>query len=175
MTGLGTSDPLATFVGSLVFWIAAVASVTAASLMVFEVKNLVRAALALTLVLASAAALYAILGADLLAIVQLVVYVGAIMVLMIFAIMMTPGQIDIPGVVGAGQRWGALAVSAVLLFVSSAVIAATPWNVRTSPLEGSTVDALGGLLLTRYVLPFEIASVLLTVALVGAIVIARED
>src|SRR5262249_43328599 len=81
MTGLVSADPFTTFIGSLAFWIAAVVSVTAAVLMVFQIKNLVRAALALTVVLGAAALLYALLGADFLAIAQLVVYAGAIMVL----------------------------------------------------------------------------------------------
>ncbi len=175
MSGLGTSDPLTTFLGAVAFWVAALAGGTAALLMVFQVRNLVRAALALIVVLGCVAAMYALLSADFLAIVQLVVYVGAIMVLIIFAIMMTPGQIDLPGLVGAGQRWGALLVALAVLAVSCFVIASTPWSVRAAPLDVPTAPALGGLMLTRYVLPFEIASLLLTVALVGAIVIARED
>jgi NADH-quinone oxidoreductase subunit J len=119
--------------------------------------------------------MYGVLGADFLAIVQLVVYVGAIMVLLIFAIFMTPGQVDIPGLVGTGQRYGAALVAATILGVSVFVIVATPWNVRSAPLDIPTSEALGGLMLTRYVLPFEIISLLLTVALVGAIVVARED
>ena len=172
---LGTTDPFATFVGTVTFWVGAVASIAAAYMMVASIRNLVRAALALTTVLGGVAAMYAILGADFLAITQLVVYVGAIMVLIIFAIFMTPGQVDIPGLVGPGQRYGAAVVAAAILGVSVFVIVATPWNVRPAPLDIPTSEALGGLMLTRYVLPFEIISLLLTVALVGAIVIARED
>ncbi len=175
MTGLGTTDPLTTVVGTIAFWVAAIGGGVAASLMVFQVKNLVRAALSLVVVLGGVAAMYAILAADFLAIIQLVVYVGAIMVLIIFAIMMTPGQIDIPGLVGRGQALGAFLVAFVTLAVSTAVVVSAPWEVRATPLDVPTAPVLGGLMLTRYVLPFEIASLLLTVALVGAIVIARED
>ncbi len=143
MIGLGTTDPFTTFVGSLAFWIGAVTSIIAAYLMVFRIKNLVRSALALTTVLGGVAMMYAILGADFLAISQLVVYIGAIMVLIIFA--------------------------------SVFVAITTPWRVRDTILDIPTAESLGGLMLTRYVLPFEIASLLLTVALIGAIVIARED
>ena len=55
------------------------------------------------------------------------------------------------------------------------VVTTTPWKLRDSLLDIPTAESLGGLMLTRYVLPFEIASILLTVALIGAIVIARED
>jgi NADH-quinone oxidoreductase subunit J len=142
---------------------------------VASIRNLIRAALALTTVLGAVAAMYALLGADFLAMAQLVVYVGAIMVLIIFAIFMTPGQIDVPGLVGRGQRLGAVAVAIVVGALSIWVVIAQPWNIKTTLTDVSTAESIGGLMLTRYVLPFEIASLLLTVALIGAIVIARED
>lgn len=172
---LGTSDPFTTFVGTLAFWISAIASIVAAYMMVFSIRNLIRAALALTTVLGGVALMYALLGADFLAVAQLVVYVGAIMVLIIFAIFMTPGQIDVPGLVGQGQRLGALLVSVAVGAVSVYVVITTPWRTRDTLLDIPTAESIGGLMLTRYVLPFEIASLLLTVALIGAIVIAREE
>jgi len=175
MTGLGTTDGFTTFAATLAFWVAAIASIVAGYMMVFRIKNLVRSALALTTVLGSVAMMYALLGADFLAVAQLVVYVGAIMVLIIFAIFMTPGQIDIPGLVGQGQRIGALLVAIGIGVISVAVVITTPWHMRDSVVDIPTTEAIGGLMLTRYVLPFEIASLLLTVALIGAIVIARED
>ena len=175
MIGLGSADPLTTVVGSLAFWVAAIASIVAGYLMVVRIKNLVRAALALTTVLGSVAMLYALLGADFLAVAQLVVYVGAIMVLIIFAIFMTPGQTDVPGLVGSGQRLGAMLVSLGVGVISVIVVITTPWRQRDSLLDIPTAESIGGLMLTRYVLPFEIASLLLTVALIGAIVIAKEE
>ena len=172
---LGTTDPFTTFVGTLAFWVTAIASIAAAYMMVFTIKNLVRAALALTTVLGGVALMYALLGADFLAVAQLVVYVGAIMVLIIFAIFMTPNQIDVPGLVGQGQRLGALLVAVAVGAVSIWVVISTPWRTRDSLLDMPTTESIGGLMLTRYVLPFEIASLLLTVALIGAIVIAREE
>ena len=172
---LASNDPFTTFVGTLAFCISAIASIAAAYIMVARIKNLIRAALALTTVLGGVALMYALLGADFLAVAQLVVYVGAIMVLIIFAIFMTPGQIDVPGLVGTGQRLGAMAVAIGVGAISVWVVVITPWKVRDSLLDIPTAESLGGLMLTRYVLPFEIASLLLTVALIGAIVIARED
>jgi NADH-quinone oxidoreductase subunit J len=172
---LGTTDPFTTFVGTLAFWVSAIASIVAAYMMVFSIRNLIRAALALTTVLGGVALMYALLGADFLAVAQLVIYVGAVMVLIIFAIFMTPGQIDVPGLVGTGQRVGALLVSLAVMLVSVYVVITTPWKVRESLLDIPTAESIGGLMLTRYVLPFEIASLLLTVALIGAIVIAREE
>jgi NADH:ubiquinone oxidoreductase subunit 6 (subunit J) len=172
---LGSTDPFTTFVATLVFWFAAITSIVAAYLMVARIKNLIRAALALTTVLGGVAMMYAILGADFLAVTQLVIYVGAVMVLIIFAIFMTPGQIDVPGLVGLGQKVGAFLVSAGVGVVSVWVVTTTPWRVRETLPDFPTAESIGGLMLTRYVLPFEIASLLLTVALIGAIVIARED
>jgi len=172
---LGTTDPFATFVGTLAFWITAIATIAAAYMMVFTIRNLIRSALALTTVLGGVALMYALLGADFLAVAQLVVYIGAIMVLIIFAIFMTPGQIDVPGLVGRSQRIGALVVALAVGIISVWVVIFTPWNVRDSLLNMPTAESIGGLLMTRYVLPFEIASLLLTVALIGAIVIAREE
>jgi NADH-quinone oxidoreductase subunit J len=97
------------------------------------------------------------------------------MVLIIFAIFMTPGQIDVPGLVGRGQRLGALVVSLAVGAISIWVVIREPWKLRDGLLDLPTAESIGGLMLTRYVLPFEIASLLLTVALIGAIVIARED
>ncbi|HYS45226.1 MAG TPA: NADH-quinone oxidoreductase subunit J, partial [Rhizomicrobium sp.] len=85
------------------------------------------------------------------------------------------GQIDVPGLVGRGQRIGALLVSASIGAISIWVVISTPWKVRDSLLDIPSAESIGGLMLTRYVLPFEIASLLLTVALIGAIVIAREE
>ena len=175
MNGFGTTDPFATFVGTVAFWVGAIASIVAAYLMVARITNLVRAALALTTVLGMVAMMYAILGADFLAISQLVVYIGAIMVRIIFAIFMTPRQIDVPGLVGRAQNLGAVIVAIGIGVISVYVVIVTPWRIRDSLLDMPTAESLGGLMLTRYVLPFEIASLLLTVALIGAIVIARED
>jgi len=175
MIPVGNADPFTAVVFSITFWVGAITSIVAAYLMVFRIRNLVRAALALTTVLGAVAVMYALLGGDFLAIAQLVVYVGAVMVLIIFAIFMTPGQIDVPGLVGTGQRIGALLVAIGIGVISVFVVITTPWRVRDTLLDIPTTESLGGLMLTRYVLPFEIASLLLTVALIGAIVIARED
>jgi len=172
---LGSTDPFTTFVATVSFWVTAIAVIAAAYMMVFTIRNLIRSALALTTVLGGVALMYALLAADFLAVAQLVVYVGAIMVLIIFAIFMTPGQIDVPGLVGTGQRVGALLVAVAVGIISVWVVIFEPWKIRDTLLDMPTAESIGGLLLTRYVLPFEIASLLLTVALIGAIVIAREE
>src|SRR5579859_4605700 len=143
---LGTNDPFITFVATVAFWVTAIASIAAAYMMVFSIRNLIRSALALTVVLGGVAMMYALLGADFLALAQLVVYVGAIMVLIIFAIFMTPGQIDVPGLVGRGQRLGALLVSVGVGAISIWVVITTPWRVRDTVLDLPTAESIGGLL-----------------------------
>src|SRR5205085_7771924 len=148
---LGTTDPFTTFVGTVAFWVTAIASLAAAYMMVFTIRNLIRAALALTTVLGGVALMYALMGADFLAVSQLVVYVGAVVVLIIFAIFMTPGQIDVPGLVGRAQQTGALLVSVGVGVISIFVVISTPWHIRDNLLDIPTAEAIGGLMLTRYV------------------------
>ena len=132
---LGTTDPFTTFVGTLSFWIGAVASIAAAYMMVASIKNLIRAALALTTVLGAVAMMYALLGADFLAVAQLAVYVGAIMVLIIFAIFMTPGQIDVPAWSAAASASARCSSRSAVGAISIWVVIYTPWNMRDTLLD----------------------------------------
>jgi NADH-quinone oxidoreductase subunit J len=68
-----------------------------------------------------------------------------------------------------------LLVAVAVGLISVWVVVTTPWRIKDTIADIPTAEAIGGLMLTRYVLPFEIASLLLTVALIGAIVIAREE
>jgi NADH-quinone oxidoreductase subunit J len=150
-----------------------------AGLRVVTARNLFHAAIWLVLALAGVAALFAVLDAGLLATVQVLVYIGAISVLIIFAIMLTRGMM-------APERrrlnsWsstGAL-VSLVLLIVLVQAIIAFPWvtpGADLAEVPADSVVTLGAALVdpNQFVLPFELASVLLLVALIGAIFIARE-
>jgi NADH-quinone oxidoreductase subunit J len=94
---------------------------------------------------------------------------------MLFAIMLTPNQVDLPGGSPQAQRISAALISAAVGALSVWVVLNQPWLLRAAPLNQETAAAIGTLLLTTYVLPFWIASVLLTVGLIGAIVIAREE
>src|SRR5690606_9978250 len=105
-----------------------------------------------------------LLSADFLAMAQLLIYVGAIMILMLFAIMLTPGQVELPAIAERGQQmWAAFAAVAVG-GISLFAVFSQPWNLRPAPLNVPTVESIGQLLFTTYVLPFEIASILLTAA-----------
>ncbi|MFN8521538.1 MAG: NADH-quinone oxidoreductase subunit J [Chloroflexota bacterium] len=138
-------------------------------------QNLVRSAVLLIVTLGGAAAIYVLLGADFLGMVQLLVYVGAIMILMLFAIMLTPRQVDLPSTTPGTQKIAAAITALVIGGISLATLLSHPWNVLPQPASAPTSEPIGTLILSTYVLPFEIASVLLTVGMIGAIVIARED
>ena len=137
--------------------------------------DMVRSALWVVLSLGAVATIYVLLSADFLAIVQLLVYVGAIMVLMLFAIMLTPANVELPALANRGQRTMALIVAAGFFVISSAVLLTTPWRWAAQPLDQVTSLQIGTQLLGNFVLPFEIASVLLTAAMIGAIIIAQEE
>jgi len=159
---------------AIVFYVVAITMVVGAVGMVLN-RDMIRSAMLLVLVLSGVAVMYVLLSADFLAIAQLLVYVGAIMILMLFAIMLTPNQLDLPGGSPQAQRISAALISVSVGALSIWAVLYQPWLLRQSPLNEETATTIGTLLLTTYVLPFWIASVLLTVGLIGAIVIAREE
>jgi len=159
---------------AITFYVVAITMLVGAVGMVLN-RDMIRSAMLLVLVLSGVAIMYVLLSADFLAIAQLLVYVGAIMILMLFAIMLTPNQLDLPGGSPQAQRISAALISVAVGALSVWVVLSQPWLLRAAPLNQETAAAIGTLLLTTYVLPFWIASVLLTVGLIGAIVIAREE
>jgi len=158
---------------AIAFWVLAAVAIIAALGVVF-LTNAFRAALSLILCFLTVAGLYVTLSADFLAAVQVLIYVGAISVLIILAIMMTR-EIQ-QGSPGNRLQTPAFFVAALFLGVLVYALMATTWPISSAaPLEPTTA-ALGLKLLSRggFVLPVEIAAVLLLAAVLGAIVIARE-
>jgi NADH-quinone oxidoreductase subunit J len=148
-----------------------------AGLMVVTVRNLVHAALWLVAALFGVAIIYTLLNAGFLAVVQVVVYIGAIAILFIFAVMLTRRQSAETGA-SVNQNWWAGALMAVLTFAGLAFLLQT-WSgfskqAAAIPLGFDAVNQLGSALTSPqgYVLPFEVASVLLLAALVGAVYLA---
>src|SRR5919202_3180030 len=138
-------------------------------------RNVFHAALALVGTFFGVASMYLLLEAEFLAVVQVLIYVGAISVLILFAIMLTRGLMRTTDESGTNNQWAIAAIIAAFLFLGMLLISLQgPWPVNPSSIAGDLVPALGTALLTTYVLPFEIASVLLLAALVGALVIARD-
>jgi len=155
------------------FWILAVIGVVAA-LAVVSLRNVFRAALSLVVCFLTVAGIYITLSADFLAVAQVLIYVGAIAVLIILAIMLTrevhhgspSGKLRIP----------ALVIAILFLGVVSFAMISTQWQVSTvSPLEPTT-SALAGMLFGEggFILAVEIVGILLLAAILGAIVLVRE-
>jgi len=157
-----------------IFYILAAFVVWAAAVVVLG-KNIVRAAVALIFTFCGMAALYVLLDAEFLAAVQVLIYVGGITILLLFAIMLTSGISSVTArVVNEQTPFSAIAAIGLLfglIYASTrgiAVMVAPPRFPETAPF-------LGRLLLTTYALPFEAVSILLLAALVGAIVLARKE
>lgn len=155
------------------FWIMAIVGVIAALGVVF-LRNVFRAALSLVVCFITVAGLYITLSADFLAAVQILVYVGAISVLIILAIMMTR---DVQrGSPSNKMRFPVLVVAAVLLGIMIYTVTSTPWAISPeAPLTPTTVPLAQSLFSeSGFILPVEIAAMLLLAAILGAIIIARE-
>jgi NADH-quinone oxidoreductase subunit J len=158
--------PQAIFLGLATF-------VLLASLLSVVLRNLFHAALFLTAAFFGIAAIYALLEAEFLAIVQILVYIGAIATLIVFAIMLSRGITSQAGRLNA--QWSAVAIGAFALFVVLITITGTVnWLTGTEMPPADSIARIGTDLVGSYVVPFEVASVLLLVALIGAILIARE-
>lgn len=156
------------------------AAVLGGALAVVTLRNIVHAAVALVGTLFMVGALYFAIGADFLAAAQILIYAGAIPVLLIFGIMLTRGSMTAAGN-GFIRLWPAAVAAAVGLGTMLIwVLSAGRDEFRSAPypqnlLDNGTTETLGRALLTQYALPFEVASVLLLVALLGAVTLARRD
>jgi len=148
---------------------------------VITTPRIVHAALYLALTLTGVAGIFLLLGADFLAATQVLIYVGAVTTLVVFAIMLSaPPEVRGAGgrgEPGAGKRWvGALAALAALGFaaVMLRVYRVAGWQVQAAAPMGRTTAPLGRQIFTTYVIPFEVASVVLLAALVGAIYLSTR-
>lgn len=157
------------------FWVFAV-GMTVSALRVVTTGNVVHAALYLVGTLLGAAAMFILLFAEFLAWAQVLVYVGAIVVLMLFGLMLTRAPIG-KGKFDNDQRLLAALCSAALFGVTSWVLvrAFEGEEISFTRSDATTTRDVGDAIFSAYVLQFEIVSVLLLAALVGAIVIARRD
>jgi NADH-quinone oxidoreductase subunit J len=173
---------------TILFWLFAVGSVATALAVVFppipKARDPIHSAIALVACMFCVAALYAMLAAHLVAVLQVLVYAGAIMVLFIFVIMLLNLQADaetrarlgpmkvVGGVLAAGLAVALVTAIAKPEFTKPLGAAATAAQVDKAY---GTLEPIGHLLFEKYLLPFELASVLLLAAIVGAVIIAKRD
>lgn len=160
---------------TLIFYVFALLTLVSASAVVFS-KNIVRSAFSLLFTFFGVAGLYVLLMADFLAITQLMIYVGGILVLVIFGVMLTSHQINVDAKTGTIQTLPAVLIVAAIAGTLVGMFWSTDWpRFGSLPETSSSGKNIGEMLMTSYLLPFEIASIVLLVALIGAAMIARRE
>lgn len=140
---------------------------------VVTLRNIIHSAVAMMICFGSLAGMYALLGAPIVAAAQVLIYLGAISVLILFAIMLTQaGDANLPAPFHR-QVPVALVISVVIMGLVGWAAVQTDWGMATQAAEAA-VDAIANAVFTTYALPFEIISLLLLVAIIGAIYLARR-
>jgi NAD(P)H-quinone oxidoreductase subunit 6 len=138
-------------------------------------RNIIYSAFSLLGAFAGVAGIYVFLGADFVAAIQLLIYVGGILVLILFAVMLTHRITDVKITNRAAGKIPALAIVGVLIGLLVQTIRQTPWAKAKEVLYTPTSAKIGDMFLQEYLLPFELASLVLLAALIGAVVLARKE
>jgi NADH-quinone oxidoreductase subunit J len=143
---------------------------------VVTLRNLFHSALCLAATLIGTAALYLVFHAEFLAAVQILLYVGAVVTVIIFAIMLTEHIAERSVAQRNRQSLPALLGILVLIAVTGRILLKTPWAVNPATVGARvTVADLGAALMGTYVFPFELVSVILIAALIGAVIVAKKE
>jgi NADH-quinone oxidoreductase subunit J len=159
----------------IIFYFFAVVTIVSAGIVVFS-RNIIYSAFALLFTFFGVAGIYVLLNADFIAVAQLLIYVGGILVLLLFGVMLTNKVVTVDLKAGTLRTFPASILVALTAGALCGIFYITDWRVVEHVRDiGTTTNALGELFLTTYVLPFEVASVILLVALIGAAIIARRD
>ena len=161
-------------ISAVLFYIFAAITVASGAMVVFS-NRLVYAAFSLLLTFFGVAGLYVFLGADFVAATQVLIYVGGILILLLFGIMLTQRISDLSAIAERVQFVPGLLVAACIFVMLLAAIFGTQWQVSNEAYPQYTAATIGRLLMTRYVVPFEAVAVLLLVALIGASTLARRE
>jgi NADH-quinone oxidoreductase subunit J len=162
-----------TFEMFLFFLLAGVAIAGAINLIVQTEP--IHSALSLIVVMVALAAVYLLLGAELLAAVQIIVYAGAIMVLFVFIIMLLNAGEEERTQISQVAKYLGLPLGALLTVVLAWQMAHVQPALVMGPVGEGTTQALSRLLFTEYVFPFELTSILILVAILGAVVLAKRE
>lgn len=151
------------------------AAMIVAAVRVVTTKNVVHAALYLVVVLGGVAGLYVLLAAEFVAWAQVLIYIGAILVLLLFGIMLTRAPLRPSAELDNDQRWPALVVALGIAGLLVALLADAFGDDRLRPTRAYAGGELADSIFTEFLVPFELVSMLLLGALIGAIVLARRD
>jgi len=160
--------------GDLVFYLVAGVTIISAAGVAFS-PNIVYSAFSLMGTFMGVAGLYVLLAADFVAVIQVLIYVGGIMVLMIFAVMLTHRIADVRISNRSVGRLPALIVIACIAGVMAKAVLNTTWHSVAPGTPAPSTYAIGNGLLGDYILPFELASMVLLAALIGAVVLSRKE
>ena len=144
------------------------------ALLVVTMRDIIRCGLAMIVCFGALAGIYVIAGAPLIAATQVLVYIGAIAVLILFAVMLTQAKNAPVRLVFQAQALPAAIAATVLALMIGLTVSATDWGAATRRIATGT-DALARLLFNSYVLPFEVVSVLLLMAVIGGIFVAKRE
>ena len=155
------------------FWILA-AVMLGSALLVVTLRDIIRCGLAMMVCFGALAGIYAILGAPLIAAAQVIVYIGAISVLILFAIMLTQTKAAPTRLVFQTQAVPAAISAMVIAVVIALAIGATDWGEVPARIRLAT-DELSQVLFRDFVLPFEVVSVLLLAAVIGGVFLAKRE
>ena len=159
-----------------VMFFAVSALILVSSALVALSRNIIYSAFSLLFAFVGVGLIYAMLSADFLAVAQLMLYVGGILVLLLFAVMLTSRIGESKRSNQSSSRWLALLVAAGLFCILATAVVRAPWKEHAGePSFGPTTASIGNSLLGPYLLPFEVVSVLLVVGLIGAVVVARKE
>jgi NAD(P)H-quinone oxidoreductase subunit 6 len=161
-------------ISTVVFYLIAVVTVGSAIIVAFS-RNIIYSAFSLLGAFGGVAGIYIFLGADFVAAVQLLIYVGGILVLVLFAVMLTHRITDVEITNRAAGRIPALIITGLFLYLLIQTVTDTSWAKAKQVVYAATTGTIGDLFLQSYLLPFELASLVLLAALIGAVVLSRKE
>lgn len=161
-------------VSTAVFYLICLITVVSASMVAFS-RNIIYSAFSLLGTFMGVAGIYVFLGADFVAAVQVLIYVGGILVLILFAVMLTHRITDVEITNRAAGTVPALLVIGVFIFLLIQTVKETPWVKAKEVVFVATTAKIGDSFLYEYLLPFELASLVLLGAMIGAVVLSRKE
>ncbi|MCH6544568.1 MAG: NADH-quinone oxidoreductase subunit J [Deltaproteobacteria bacterium] len=161
-------------IGTIIFYLIAAITVVSAAVVVFS-SNIVHSAFSLVGTFGGVAGIYVLLGADFVAAVQILIYVGGIVVIILFAVMLTHRIADVQVTNRSVGKIPALIVTGLVITLLVSTILESSWNKADQVAHDPTTAQIGELFLTDYLLPFELASIVLLVALIGAVTLSRKE
>lgn len=159
---------------TILFYIFALLTITSAVFLV-STRNIMYSAMALFVTLLSIAALYLLLRADFIAITQIMVYVGGILILLLFGIMLTHRITSVDIKTNNLNVIPAVIFTVGITAIIIVIMLTTKWRITIPMQNETTIGEIGRQLLSSYLLPFEIASIVLLVALIGSAMYARKN